>query len=222
MVLILLALVYVNIDNITSSHTLGLDYPEFLQPVSADALDARIKVFESKQLGEKDLEMLWKLLWIKKEFYGQNYLTLEQRQKLVENVSAAKVGGLQNTYYILNLLKYKLGVNNAEELKLFSQTGAAMLTSKVCENINALVNEVDFEDSCSVSHFIEAKQFCKLSVSEEDVQAAQKVISLGFGDCVQHCVEHCFSNVPVYVNQCEKAGNENEEYHCLYFSEQLN
>jgi len=218
-----LLIVGVSWNEIALTYALGQDYPEFLKEFPAEALDRRIEGFAGKDLVEEDLDQLWKLLWIKKDYYRNFYITEGVRKELVKGVSLADANGLQGTYLKLNLLKYKLGVNDLEELRVFGQANgfgdnlAEAVEGQVCGKLEGLRQEVDWDDSCSVSHFIEAKFFCGIGLAQEDVDAAERVISQGLGNCVAHCSEHCFEDVPVYVNGCEMAGNENEEYHCLFF-----
>ena len=207
-----------NWNEINLVYALTTDYPEFLQPFPKEILDSRIEAFVGKDLEEQDLDTLWKLLWIKKEYHKDFYITRTIQEALIRKISLAGSDGLQGTYLRLNLLKYKLGVNNLENLKEVYSDGASFVEENVCTKLEEISNEVDWDDSCSVSHIIEARFFCGMNAEQYEIAAAEHAISQKLGNCVQHCEEHCFEDVPVYVNDCGKAENKNERYHCLTIS----
>ena len=200
------------------SYSLTQDYPDFLMEFPAETLDARLEPFLERQITEGDMEILWKLLWMKKEFHPDLYITNGWRNLLIGRVAGVQSSSLQSAYYQFNILKYKLGINNSGELRNLNPVAAELLNENACKNIELFAQEVDLDDSCSVSHLIEAKFFCGIELAEQDRMAAEKVISEKLGDCVGHCSEHCFEDVPVYVNDCNLAANDNEKYHCLFFT----
>ncbi|MDP6671188.1 MAG: hypothetical protein QGI60_05250 [archaeon] len=192
------------------------DYPEFLQgEFSSSLLDYKIIEMSASEVGESSLERLWKLLWIKKEFYKNNYLPEELRQGFVQRISEIETNSLNTRYYQFNLLKYKLGVANADDLMLF-EVDAEAAKENICSNLTIL-DEVDWSDAMEVSKAIELKFFCGVTPNVEEFEKAKLAVGLRVRSEVQHCAEHCFEDVPVYVNDCSRAENENEQYHCLFF-----
>lgn len=193
------------------------DYPEFLRgKFSASLLDYKIIEMSLDEFGENGLERLWKLLWMKKEFYREDYLSEELRRNFVQKISETETNSLDTRYYQFNTLKYKLGVANVEGLASFGADVEAA-KAKICSDLTVL-DEVDWLDAMEVSKAIELKFFCKITPGQEEFEKARFAVENRMGDAVQHCAEHCFEDVPVYVNDCSRAENENEEYHCLFFS----
>ena len=57
------------------------DYPYFLNNISQDIIEKEIGYYvRKKELIQEDIIMLWKLLWIKKEFYKTRYLNEQDRK----------------------------------------------------------------------------------------------------------------------------------------------
>jgi len=210
---VIFSLASLDFNDVTLSQQLAHDYPGFLEKAPAETLDRWIQYFNQSSLQPESLESLWKLLWIKKEFYRESYLEQGQRQLLVEKVAAFKPGSLWEAYLQFNTLKYKLGVNSISALDTMQEN----VESGLCARLGEFATEADWQDSCDVSKVIEARFFCETSITEEEMEKAVQAIEGEKGNCVQHCREHCFEHVPVYVNGCENAANENEEYHCLFF-----
>ena len=198
-------------------HVLQNDYPEFIQEgFSSSLIDYKILEMSAGEFNEVGLERLWKLLWIKKEFYRNNYLTEELRSGFIQKISKIETSSLNNRYYQFNLLKYKLGVANADDLASF-EVDVEEAKANICFDLTVL-KEVDWADAMDASKAIELKFFCGITPAPEEFEKARLAVGNRLGDAVQHCVEHCFEDVPVYVNDCSRAENENEQYHCLYFS----
>jgi len=196
---------------------LQTDYPEFLQEeFSSSLLDYKILEMSLEEFEESGLKRLWKLLWIKKEFYRNDYISEELRQGFVQRVSEIETSSLDTRYYQFNILKYKLGVANVGGLASFGVNVEAA-KANICSDFSVL-EEVDWLDAMEVSKAIELKFFCGITPSPEEFEKARFAVENSLGDAVQHCAEHCFEDVPVYVNDCSRAENENEEYHCLFFS----
>jgi len=210
-----LALVFViaNQESVLLSYYLLQDYPGFLQRMPNSLLEERVSYFSGKELQEAEILPLWKILYMKKEFYPQDYLSESQRLGLMRKIAGARASGIENIDAQLSSLRYLLGANDMNELGTI--IGENTLLRDTCAEITSL--QVNTLDSCEISKLIDAKFFCGIQPSAEDFENAGKAISSQAGNCVQHCSEHCFEKVPVYVNGCGKAKNENERYHCLFF-----
>ncbi len=208
----------VNLERVFLEERLSRPYPGFLQPANQAILDAEIEKLQGQDLDMAGLERLQKLLWIKKDFFRESYMSFGQRQGFVEKASIFQTASLEEADTQLNVLKYKLGINGLDELGSVCEAGAENVNANICQSLGALEAEVNWNDSCDIGHFTEAKQFCGMEPAETDLEAAKRAVSQNLGACVEHCSEHCFAAVPVYVNGCI-AKNENEEYHCLFFFE---
>ena len=203
-------------DQADFERALQNDYPKFMEEgFSSSLIDYKIIEMSAGEFNEAGLERLWKLLWIKKEFYRNNYLSEELRQGFVQRISEIETGSLNTRYYQFNLLKYKLGVANADSFASF-EVSAEAAKENICSDLTVL-DEVDWKDAMEASKAIELKFFCGIIPLPEEFEKARRAVENGIRSEVQHCAEHCFEDVPVYVNDCSRAENENEQYHCLYF-----
>jgi len=189
-------------------------YPSFMVIADSPLLDRVISSHaRPRQLSSDDLAFLWKALWIKKD-NAPAYISETLRKVLVRKVSWALIRTLRDTYLQIDLLKYKLGINDNQELRRY--LGEETPACRVAEN---MIENVHTDNLFEVSTYFDVVHFCKLSapVAMQVTlgQLLQKTRSFYSG----HVREHGIHDVPVYVNDCSQAADENERYHCLFFQQ---
>ncbi|MFW5746596.1 MAG: hypothetical protein ACOCWQ_03530 [Nanoarchaeota archaeon] len=189
---------------------LDQEYPGFLeQPIQRFLPALKIRILQNEGLSAPHARAeLWKSLWILKDQYRFDYITHAQRNELISQLSRAEPQNLEDHYIILNTLKYKLGINSKEGLA----------DPSICQYA-PLVN---WSDPWHASVGFDYLHFCKISLSEQHVHAYHQLTAEIGKDAdhdVLHLQEHGVNDVPVYINDCSSARNENEAYHCLFFSD---
>ena len=216
--LFLLVFLIIFYDEIRVDLLLLTGYPTFLRQSGENDLDVindKIPYYQEKdRYSGKDLDTLYKILWIKKEYSKYSYLSEQQRHIFIDKVSKYEPRNLWEKYLQINLLKYKLGLNNFEELNNY-------LSKKiqVCEKDNLFLNTVDWNDLFEVGVYFDIVHFCKLNFSENDVIRLEQVLSKSKEyELIKHVKEHGVNDVLVYVNNCTLAMDSNEIYHCLFFN----
>lgn len=195
-------------------YLLNSGYPTFLKVGNIEKVDSEILTLSSHtiQLSSEDMEKLWKLLWIKKDISKKDYITEEKRARFIEKTSYFSPSNLDQSYYQFNTLKYKLGINNIEELETYLNKKLDLCNSK-----KLFIKNIKWNDSFKVGYYFDVIHFCNLNYSNLDEQRLNSLTSSKNDELTIHLKEHGITDVPVYVNDCSKATNENEKYHCLFF-----
>lgn len=202
-----------------NNRILDLDYPDFLKINNSAFVNKKINnLFLKEDYSEDDLGLLWKLLFIKMDKMDKktyDYITEGMRKIFCEKIIKTKINSPKGRYYQVDLLKYKLGINNAGELKKYVGDG------NVCDNNNlnnSFFNYINWGELRHVSIYFDVINFCELNYTQNDVDRLNLLINVSNDDNLkQHTIEHGVNDVPVYVNDCSRATNLNEEYHCLFF-----
>ena len=184
----------------------SVGYPQFLISIPNEKLSSEInKVSEGERLSSNEVEYLWKLLWIKKEFYPKQYLTNKEREIIVERIKNVKPNNLYENYLQTNILRYELGINDDSELN----------ESSVC--VHLFLNETNWDDLFDVAVYFDVLHFCDITVTELDLRKLNQTMSNAkVSVSYQHCMEHCANDIQVKVNDCDNTQGH-ESYHCLYF-----
>lgn len=194
---------------------LGMTYPDFLIEVDADVLDTRISEFQTKaNYTGWDMIYLWKLLWMKKEFYPHEYISEDQRSGFADKIARAHISNLDVKYVQVNTLKYKLGINNISELQDYSGE-----KYPVCDDDNLFLEQVNWTKASESGFYFDIVHFCGLDFTKQDVERLLTAIESEDDPKTRgHALEHGVNDVPVYINDCSMAKTENERYHCLFFN----
>ncbi len=217
-VIVILGLMVFSVDwsSVGLVWQLEKDHPDFSIKVEKDVLDSKINIYQKKDIySEKDMEILWKLLRFKKDFYRYDYLTEDQRKEFIEKIAEADIKNFYGKFLQVNLLKYRLGLNSFEELSDWLED-----EDMVCQEDNLFVNQVDWDNLFQVGAYFDIVHFCSLDYSQEDLNRLNLALKNATDQMLKtHFLEHGINNVPVYVNDCSRAKNLNEENHCLFFKE---
>ena len=195
----------------TPQHKLTSDYPVFLEIDDKNFIENRIDKLDSGKNLDGE-QILWKLLWTKKDNFRKDYLTFEQRKRLIKKVASFSPSNYDEVYLKFNILKYKLGVNNMSQLKRLH------LDKGVCDKESLYFNSIDWDDVYDVSTYFDVAHFCGFNYSEDKVEKLSKAIETTEDEMMaKHAKEHGVNEVRVYINNCENATGANEKYHCLFF-----
>ncbi len=85
-IIVTITISYIVIYRILKSNSeldqqLAQNYPYFLEKIDKDLLDYKIGYYQKKQdYSKDDLELLWKILFIKKDFYKYDYVAEQTRR----------------------------------------------------------------------------------------------------------------------------------------------
>tara|TARA_Y100000031_G_C8144829_1_gene349401 strand:+ start:143 stop:889 length:747 start_codon:yes stop_codon:yes gene_type:complete len=190
------------------------DYPYFLEKTAQELLDYKIDYYQKKQdYSKDDLEILWKVLFIKKDFYKDDYITEQTRRIFIDKVAKQKIDDFSHKYFQINILKYKLGMNNILELEnyLKQKVGA-------CDRDNLFLEQTGWDNVWQVGVYFDIVHFCKITFGQQEIEKLNLVLKENSSSPrTSHVQDHGINDVPVYINDCSQAKDENEEYHCLFF-----
>ena len=217
LLVIVFSLLIFNVDwsSVKLVWQLEKDYPDYSIKFKEDILDNKINFYQEKNVySGEDMKVLWKLLRFKKNFYRYDYLTEDQRKEFIKKIIEADITNFYHKFLQINLLKYKLGINNFEELSNYLEDEHI-----VCQKDNLFINRSDWNNLFQVGSYFDIIHFCNLNYSQEDVNRLNLVLKSTTDQRRVHFLEHGINDVPVYVNDCSQAKNFNEENHCLFFKE---
>lgn len=176
------------------------DYPEFLRPAPAGLLDGKIR----QAVEDGELERLWKLIWIRRDFHRQEYISETERQQLIAEVRNMPIHSLEERYYQVNILKYKLGINRAAEIGM------------PCDTL--FLDTADFSRLEDANAYFDIKHFCDLDITEQDGSRLLAALRESNDSILrQHLLEHGTEEFMVEVGNCTATAPE-DRYHCLFFS----
>jgi len=189
-------------------------YPDFLKKADKVLLDYKINYYQKKENYSKDeVQILWKLLYIKKHFYKHDYLSEQTRKNFVSKIAKQETDNFLRKYFQINILKYKLGMNNISELENY--LGEQV---DICHSDNLFLEQTDWNNVWQVGVYFDIVHFCKIAYGQQEIEKLNFVLKNNDLSSNSHLREHGINDVPVYVNDCDQAQNINEKYHCLFFN----
>lgn len=189
-------------------------YPDFLKKADKALLDYKIDYYQKKENYSKDeVQILWKLLYIKKHFYKHVYLSEQTRKNFVGKVAKQEIDNFLHKYFQINILKYKLGINNISGLENYLEEQV-----DICHNDNLFLEQTDWNNVWQVGVYFDIVHFCEIAYGQQEIEKLNLVLENNDLPSDSHLREHGINDVPVYVNDCDQAQNANEEYHCLFFN----
>ena len=192
----------------------------FLSKVSRDlaATDTLTLITEKfvakEEFSFEDIHRLRGILLLKKENDQKNYLTEDQRRQLADNAEKSPSFDLMTKFEHVDLFKYLLGLNNIDELERYLDR-----ESGFCAPEDLFLTENKWNNDSQVGAYFDVLNFCRIPISQSDKdKLAGYLNTMSNESYAIHLRQHGINDVPVYVNDCSPAKDENERYHCLFFN----